>query len=218
MRSWWRTCAGLGLLVLLASLGLGCRRSSTSELDDPAEPPWFADVTQEVGLDFVHDVGPRPPEDYFMPQMVGSGAALFDFDNDGRLDLYLLNNGGSKGRPNRLFRQTADGRFVDVSKGSGLDVTGYGMGVAIGDVNNDGWPDVLVTEYGRIRLFLNNGNGAFTDVTKEAGLDNPLWGISAAFLDYDRDGWLDLVLVNYVDYAPTKKCFGRDGNRDYCGP
>ncbi|HEV3144616.1 MAG TPA: CRTAC1 family protein [Gemmataceae bacterium] len=176
-------------------------------------------MTEELGLDFVHDIGPMPPEKYFMPQMVGSGVAVFDFDNDGRMDLYFVQNGGPNSKStNRLFRQTADGHFVDVSKGSGLDITGYGMGVAIGDVNNDGWPDVLVTEYGRVRLFLNNGNGTFTDVTKEAGLENPLWATSAAFVDYDRDGWLDLVIVNYVDYVADRKCPGRDGTPDFCGP
>jgi hypothetical protein len=92
------------------------------------------------------------------------------------------------------------------------------MGVAIGDVNNDGLPDVLLTEYGRIRLFLNNGNGTFTDVTKQSGLDNPHWGTSAAFLDYDRDGWLDLVVVNYLDYDPTKVCDRGGWARDYCSP
>jgi hypothetical protein len=210
---------GLCLVAALASLGLGCRRSASTNAGGEAGPPWFADVTSEVGLDFVHRVGPQPADDYFMPHTVGSGVALFDFDNDGRLDLYFIQNGGPNSKfTNRLFRQTADGRFVDVSKGSGLDVTGHGMGVAIGDVNNDGWPDVLVTEYGRVRLFLNNGNGTFTDVTKEAGLDNPLWGTSCAFVDYDRDGWLDLVIVNYVEYVPTKKCSGIDGQRDYCGP
>jgi hypothetical protein len=220
MRSFWRLGAGLGLLVALAGLGLVCRLTSpTGPAEEPAEPPWFKDVTDQVGLDFVHDVGPRPTNDYFMPQLVGSGAALFDFDNDGRLDLYLVNNAGPGSRAtNRLYHQTADGRFVDVSKGSGLDITGHGMGVAVGDVNNDGWPDVLVTEYGRVRLFLNNGNGTFTEVTREAGLDNPAWGTSAAFLDYDRDGWLDLVVVNYVDYVPGRKCSGPDGTLDYCGP
>src|SRR3984893_13861041 len=95
-----------------------------------------------------------------------------------------------------------DGRFKDVSAGTGLDVARYNMGVAIGDVNNDGFPDVLVTQYGGIKLFLNNGNGTFTDVTQEAGLSNPLWATSAAFVDYDRDGWLDLVVVNYLLYDP----------------
>jgi hypothetical protein len=213
--------AGTGCFIALGLLVLGCGQpGQTAPASEPEAPPWFVDVTEEVGLNFVHDVGSRPTEQYFMPQMVGSGAALFDFDNDGRLDLYLVQNAGPDSTStNRLYRQTADGRFVDVSKGSGLDITGYGMGVAVGDVNNDGWPDVFVTEYGRVRLFLNNhGDGTFTDVTREAGLDNPLWGTSAAFVDYDRDGWLDLVIVNYVDFVPGRKCTGRDSSDDYCGP
>jgi hypothetical protein len=99
-----------------------------------------------------------------------------------------------------------------------LDVAGYGMGVAVGDVNNDGWLDVLVTEYGRLRLFLNHGNGTFTDVAREAGLDNVLWGTSACFVDYDRDGWLDLVVVNYVDYDPSRRCSDQAGKPDFCHP
>jgi hypothetical protein len=92
------------------------------------------------------------------------------------------------------------------------------MGVAIGDVNNDGFPDVFLTEYGRIRLFLNNGDGTFTDVSEEAGLHSSLWGASASFVDYDRDGWLDLVVVNYVDYDPSRGCEGAGGKSDYCAP
>src|SRR5947208_11911400 len=131
---------------------------------------------------------------------MGSAVALFDFDGDGLLDLSLVQNAGPNApAKNRLYRQLPGGKFTDVSAGSGLDVAGYGMGVAVGDVNNDGLPDVLLTEYGGVRLFLNNGNGTFTDVTKEAGLDRLLWGTSASFVDYDRDGWLDLVVVNYVD-------------------
>jgi hypothetical protein len=206
----------LGLLVLLLSLTTGCHRSAPAEEEEPRKLEWFRDVTEEVGLDFVHDAG--PPERYFMPQIMGSGAALFDFDNDGRLDVYLVQNGGPDGPRNRLFRQGRDGRFTDVSKGSGLDVAGWGMGVAVGDVNNDGWPDVLVTEYGGVRLFLNNRDGTFTDVTREAGLDKLLWGTSAAFFDYDRDGWLDLVVVNYIDYEPSRPCASPGGQRDFCGP
>src|SRR5207245_1761146 len=101
------------------------------------------------------------------------------------LDIYLIQNGGPAGSRNRLFHQEPDGRFRDVSKGSGLDVAGFGMGVAVGDVNNDGWVDVLVTEYGRTRLFLNNRDGTFTDISREAGLDNAQWGTSACFFDYD---------------------------------
>jgi hypothetical protein len=200
----------LGLVVVLLA---GCRQSPAP----PADPPWFEDVTDEAGLAFTHDAGPVD-ERYFMPQSMGSGVALFDFDGDGLLDVYLLNNGGPKGRPNQLFRQSRAGTFVNVSKGSGLDFSAFCMGVAIGDVNNDGKPDVLVSEYGGVRLFLNNGDGTFTDVTKEAGLSNPLWGTSCAFVDYDRDGWLDLVVVNYVDYDPTWVCTAPGGTRDFCPP
>src|SRR5205823_2451560 len=152
-------------------------------------------------------------------QVIGSGAALFDADGDGRLDILLLQNAGpNSGATHRLYLQTPDGRFRDASRGSGLDVAGYGMGVAIGDVNNDGRPDVLITGYRGVRLFSNLGGGQFREVTREAGLDSPLWATSAAFLDYDRDGWLDLVVVNYVDYDPAMSCADPGGRRDFCHP
>jgi hypothetical protein len=217
MRSLLPVCLCLALLALAA--GLGCRPTSpTTESAEPAPPghPWFKDVTEEVGLQFTHDAG--PVGDYFMPQQVGSGAALFDFDGDGRLDVYLLQNGGPKGPTSQLFQQTKDGHFHNVSVGSGLDIAGHNMGVAIGDVNNDGRPDVLVTQYGGVKLFLNKGDGTFQDVTEASGLVNPAWGTSAAFFDYDRDGWLDLVVVNYVDYDPTSPCKWRTGRQDFCAP
>ncbi len=178
--------------------------------------PWFVDITEESGLKFVHD--PGPVGSYFMPQQVGSGAAFFDFNQDGYLDIYLLQNGGPKGPKNCLYQQNPDGTFRDASKGSGLDIPGYNMGVAIADVDNDGWPDVLVTQYDGLKLFLNTGAGTFTDVTQTSGLNNPAWGTSAAFFDYDRDGWLDLVVVSYVDYDPTWPCQGSNGQPDYCAP
>jgi hypothetical protein len=218
---------GLAFPILLLGSAPGCHKvdatasrpaaQAMAVQPQAAEAPWFADITEQVGLNFVHDAGPLGK--YFMPESVGSGAAFLDFDNDGRLDIYLLQNAGPhSSSKNRLFHQEADGRFTDVSAGSGLDVAGYGMGVAVGDVNNDGWPDVLITEYGRIRLFLNNRNGTFTDVTPAAGLDNPFWGTSACFVDYDRDGWLDLVVVNYVDYMESRPCANSAGHREYCGP
>lgn len=209
----------LPLVFLAVCLLAGCRR------DEPPAPTktradgsvWFQDVTTSSGIGFVHDSGAAG--NYFMPESIGSGGALLDFDNDGRLDLYLVHcvPPGSKSR-NHLYHQQIDGKFRDVSAGSGLDVSGYGMGVAIGDVNNDGLPDVLLTEYGAARLFMNRGGGKFQEVTKEAGIENTRWGMSAAFFDYDRDGWLDLVIANYVDYTPTQKCFDTRGVQEYCGP
>lgn len=211
-----RYCFALTRSSILAVLVQGCQPSSLPTVDAPSAPPWFADVTVESGLHFVHDAGPTGS--YFMPQILGSGAALFDFDNDERLDIYLLQNGGVNGRTNRLFHQERDGHFKDASAGSGLDIAGYNMGVAIGDINNDGRPDVLITQYGGLKLFLNNGNGTFTETTREAGLVSSLWGTSACFFDYDRDGWLDLVVANYVDYDPSWRCDDLLGKRDYCHP
>ena len=153
---------------------------------------------------------------------MGSGAALFDFNGDGRLDLYLVQGAGvdlyqpnAKAR-NQLFRQESNGRFSDVSSRFGLDVSGAGQGVAVGDVNNDGLPDLLLTEYGNARLFLNGHR--FIDITQAAGIDNPRWGTSAAFFDFDRDGWLDLVIANYLDYDPTVTCRDARGYQEFCGP
>lgn len=218
----WRLLVCAGVLLSL-SLGLAScssdvkpslREDQSAHLSNNS---WFEDITNEVGIDFVHDAGPT--DSYFMPASMGSGCAVFDFDGDGLLDIYLLQFGGPKSRSvNRLYRQLPGGKFQDVTEGSGLGIAGYNHGVAIADVNNDGRPDVLITQYGGIRLFLNMGGGKFEDVTAESGLLNPLWGMSAAFLDYNRDGLLDLVVVNYLDYDPRKECLTPDGARDFCSP
>jgi hypothetical protein len=207
--------AGAGAILCWQSGLLGKARAPALR---PEAPAWFADVTDEAGLAFVQD--PGPTGSFFFPQITGSGAALLDFDQDGRLDVYLLQGAGpdSPAR-NRLFRQDRDGHFTDVSAGSGLDVAGYCTGVAVGDVNNDGWPDVLVAQYGGLRLFLNNkGDGTFTDVSRESGLETARWATSAAFFDYDRDGWLDLVVAHYVDWDPNVHCHAHSGEREFCGP
>ncbi|MBM3979581.1 MAG: CRTAC1 family protein, partial [Planctomycetes bacterium] len=111
-----------------------------------------------------------------------------------------------------------DGTFKDVTVGSGLGIGGENVGVIVGDVNNDGWPDVAVTQFIGVKLFLNRGDGTFTDVTAESGLNNPLWGASANLFDYDRDGYLDLVIANYIDLDPAQVCLHTNGKRDYCGP
>jgi hypothetical protein len=210
----------LALLIVLA----GCSTSpilptnNTTETAEDEGPQWFEDVTDAWGFDFVHD--PGQVGTFFTPQSMGSGAAVFDFDGDGLLDIYMLNYGGPTSKStNRLFRQVSPGKFQDVTQGSGLDVSGYSHGVAIGDVNNDGLPDVLLTQFDGIRLFLNQGKGKFLEVpVAESGLVNLSWGMSAAFVDYDRDGWLDLIVVNYLDFDPSIKCWSLTGVPDYCGP
>jgi enediyne biosynthesis protein E4 len=212
------------LSITLAGMTVtGCDRKSespsgTAERSVPAknESPWFHDGTRKAGIEFPHKAGGTDP--FFMPRQVGSGVALFDFDGDELLDIYLIQNGGPKGPVNRLYRQRPDHTFDDVSKNSGLDVAGWGMGVATGDVNNDGRVDLALFEYGRTRLFLNLGKGKFTDVTKAAGIANPLWAVSGAFVDYNRDGWLDLVIANYLDYDPSWPCRSPGGRREFCGP
>lgn len=185
---------------------IGCREAKI-------EKSWFEDATAQSGIRFIHDTGPTGR--YLVPEQMGSGAALFDYDNDGRLDIYLVHNAGTNA--NRLFHQEPNGSFKDASAGSGLNVAGFGMGVAVGDVNNDGLPDVLVTEYGAVRLFINRGAGKF-DQSNDAGLDNPRWAASAAFCDFNHDGWLDLVVANYLDYDPTQKCADARGAPEFCGP
>lgn len=201
---------------LLPLVSTGCKKpAAPAQSSTNGTHAWFEDITERSGLNFVHATGTN----FFMPDQMGSGGALFDYDNDGRLDIYLVQNAGPKSRrTNQLFHQEPDGRFKDVSAGSGLDVAGHGMGVAVGDVNNDGGPDLVLTEYGAVRLFLNQGNGVFKDITQPSGLDNPRWSTAAAFFDYDRDGWLDLVVANYLDYDPTQKCYDAKRSLEFCGP
>lgn len=211
----------LGLVALGLASG-GCDRGAEAPADAPppaarAGQAWLEDVTDRVGVNFVHDVGPVGT--YFMPESLGSGTAIFDCDGDGRMDLFFLQNAGTNSPArHQLFQQRDDGGFQDISAGSGLDLQGLGMGVAIGDVDNDGLPDVFITEYDRVRLCRNVGRGKFAEITPEAGLSNPHWGTSAAFFDYDRDGWLDIIVVNYVDYSRSNACHDPQGRPTYCGP
>ena len=211
------------LLLVLALLLAGCGGSGDPSRKPEGAPgyaaaaPWFVERALEAGLDSVNDPGPEGS--FFMPQSMGNGAALIDFDQDGRLDLYLLNGAGPASTSvNRLWHQEADGRFRDVSAGSGVDVAGFGSGVAVGDVTNDGLPDLFVSEYGGLRLFVNDGGGRFHDATADSGLAGRGWGSSSSFVDYDRDGWLDLVVANYVVYDAGSICYAQDGTRDFCAP
>jgi hypothetical protein len=202
---------------------------------------WFVERAKETGLDFVHFNG-MSGEQYY-PEIMAPGIALFDFDNDGDLDVYLPQGTmlGPKKTvkdatfpPNgplgdRLFRNDlsigSDGtrslRFIDVTQQAGIDVTSYGMGLAAGDVDNDGFVDLYRTGLSGSVLLHNNGNGTFTDVTAKAGVANPGgWGVPASFVDYDRDGWLDLYVGNYLHYsiAGDLDCLSVTGQHDYCPP
>lgn len=195
----------------------------------------FHEIAADVGLNFHHFTGATG--EYFMPEIMGSGAALFDYDNDGDLDVYLIQSialedgktlrfpppAGSK-PGDRLFRnmvaETAKLQFVDVTERAGVGHDGYGMGAATGDYDNDGFTDLYVTNFGHNVLYHNNGDGTFADVTRDAGVDDPRWSTSVAFLDYDRDGYLDLFVANYVDFTVkgNKRCSAPTGERDYCTP
>ena len=191
----------------------------------PAPPAaaWFEDVTERAGLDFVYETGAHGQ--FLLPEIMGGGAALFDYDGDGDLDLYLTNgNDAASAAPpgaaarDRLYRQGKDGRFEDVTQQAGVGDTGYGMGVAVGDYDNDGDPDLYVTNHGRDRLYRNGGDGTFEDVTERAGIAVAGWSSSATFFDYDRDGFLDLFVARYVEYDPKKSCTDAGGRPDYCSP
>jgi hypothetical protein len=190
---------------------------------------FFTEITEQMCLDFQHVVGPLGT--YFMPESVGAGGALFDYDQDGDLDIYLVNGNRSpqaigdfpKGTRlgNRLFRQEASGVLTDVTNESGLGARGYGMGCAIGDVDNDGDLDVYVTNYGPDRLFQNNGDGTFDDVTDVCGLENDDWATGAVLLDFDRDGCLDLFVTNYTHdpkFGHSIACGFSQQRVSYCGP
>lgn len=188
---------------------------------------FFTDVTEQCGIRFSRVV--TETSRYFMPDVMGSGCALFDFDSDGDLDIYLIQSGpnpasdpyhsGVAESRNRLYRQDVGGIFTDATDESGLGDTGYGMGVAVGDVDNDGHPDLYLTNFGPDRLYRNNRNGTFSEISQSAGIGSPGWGTSASFFDYNRDGWLDLFVVNYVDYNPSQKCTNLDNSGpEYCSP
>ena len=178
-----------------------CAQSSNS-------PFIFKDVTKAAGINFVHSHGKRSS---LLPEDVGSGAAFADYNNDGHIDLYVVNNPGpldvevTKASPgNVLYRNSGDGTFTDVTEEAGVGDRGYGMGCVFGDYDNDGDLDLYVTNYGSNVLYRNNGDGTFSDVTEEAGVGDTRWGTGAAFGDYDNDGDLDLYIPNYIDHDLDK--------------
>jgi len=228
-----------GFLELL-SLGLagGMGAPWSTALPQLPQVSLFREVADAVGLKFRHFNGAIGQ--YYMPEIMGAGVALFDYDNDGDLDVYLVQGtmfdpsqdprlakfppapGWKPG--NRLFRnllsETGKLEFVDVTEKAGVGHIGYGMGVAVGDYDNDGFQDLYLTNFGHNVLYHNNGDGTFTDVTARAGVDDPRWSASAAWVDYDRDGRLDLFVANYLDFTVqgNKRCLAPTGERDYCTP
>jgi len=221
-----------GLLACLA----GCR---------PAEQPavvaqpleWFVDRTEETGLTFTHFNGMTG--DFYYPEVMPPGVALLDFDNDGDLDVFVIQGDMFSGKlidsalsppksplSSRLFRNDVAGpkgpglRFTDVTEQSRIDVRGYGMGAAAGDYDNDGCVDLYVTKLGSNQLLHNNCDGTFSDATAVSRTADPGWSVSAAFVDVDRDGWLDLFVGQYLNYsiAGNVVCYSVSGQRDYCPP
>jgi enediyne biosynthesis protein E4 len=187
----------------------------------------FTDIARASGLTFVHD-NAASSEKYLIETM-GSGCGWIDYDQNGLLDVYLVNGAATRlytpKRPLRsaLYKNNGDGSFTDVTERAGVGAEGlFGMGVAVGDYDNDGFPDLFVLGYGRCILYHNNGDGTFSDVTSRAGVENlGKWGSSAAWFDYDNDGKLDLVIANYVDWSPENNfyCGSKGpGLRSYCHP
>lgn len=199
----------------------GAHASAPAAAPDPSGA-WLRDATVELGLDFRHEAGARGA--LHLPEIMGSGLALFDADGDGDLDLYLAQANASLAGPGRvdgslnaLYLQQADGRFA-VATASGLEDGGYGTGVAVGDVDNDGDLDVYVANYGPDRLYLNEGGARFREASRAAGIDVGGWSSSVTLCDLDEDGWLDVYVTRYVVYDPAKSCFDAAGRRDYCSP
>src|ERR1700675_2230117 len=213
------------LFIHVTTIALFCFSSASAQ-------PVFT-VSQPNGIDFVLQNSPTSLK-YLIETMPG-GVALLDYNNDGLLDIFLVNGGrvtAPMAQPidfnrrdpkywNRLYRQNRDGTFTDVTEQAGLSKiadSNYGMGVAIGDYDNDGYPDIYVTNYGKNVLYHNNGNGTFTDVTAKAGVAGGGWSVSAGFLDYDNDGKLDLFVTRYMewDLKHSKDCGGNF--HTYCPP
>ena len=197
-----------------------------------ASPGAFVDVTQRLGVNFQY-LASHTSRKYLLETM-GAGVALFDYDNDGLLDIYFV-NGAPLADPtpkgsipqktdsrywNRLYHQKKDGTFEDVTEKAGLQGTGYGMGVAVGDYDNDGFEDLYVTAYGGNKLYRNNGDGTFTDVTLKAGVGGGGWSTGAAWVDLDNDGFLDLIVLRYLEWDFDDIWCGehKEGYRAYCHP
>ena len=200
-----------------------------AQAQPPSVPPMFEAVpASRSGIGWVHENAMSPQR--FLPESLGPGVAFLDYDNDGWMDLYFVNSGPAifyqpqKPLKNALYRNNRDGTFTDVTDRAGVTGGTFGMGVAVGDYDNDGYPDLFVTSFGRTILYHNNGNGTFTDVTSNAGVLVDGWTTSAVWFDYDNDGRLDLFVCSYVDYDLRQGLLCADRNTDgslyyhYCIP
>ena len=216
------------LRVLAGTLAFPALARIAAATDSPSYP--FSEVPSSAsGITWTHTAGLSPEK--YLPQSTGAGCAFLDYDNDGWMDIYLVNSGKcdiftpAKPLRNALYRNNRDGTFTDVTEKAGVIGGGYGMGVAVGDYNADGFPDLYVTQYGRSILYRNNGDGTFTDVTERAGVAAPGWASSAVWFDYDNDGRLDLFVCHFVDFDKSKhhNCGAPNipaikGLNEYCYP
>ena len=206
----------------------GNSNSTSDERRVPTADDWFEDVTLQSGVNFTYRNG-REGEQFTVVETMGGGVALLDYDQDGDLDVFITGGGTIQGSPPQfgglppvLYRNDGNWQFVDVTNSAGLGgVTGYSMGCSVADYNRDGYPDLLVTCFGRSRLYRNTGRGGFVDVTDESGLKVDGCSTSAAWADIDRDGWPDLYVARYVKYDSAREKFCGDQVqriRDACGP
>ena len=214
----------LAALLVTALAILLIEKTGVGAATDAPPAIQFHDVTQQAGIHFVHNNGAFGKK--YLPETMGPGVAFIDYDNDGWPDIFLVNGmdwpgHGQRHSTPKLYHNNHDGTFTDVTRRAGLDIEMFGMGVAVGDYDNDGHDDLFVTAYGQNHLFHNNGNGTFTDATQKAGLQGPKeFSTSAAWVDYDKDGHLDLVVGNYVQWTPETDLYCTlDGkSKSYCTP
>jgi enediyne biosynthesis protein E4 len=218
------------LRLMAASSTAAALPVSAISLDKPSPAYPFSEVSPAAsGIHFVHSSGSSSQK--YLPESTGAGCAFLDYDNDGWMDIYLVNSGPCdfwtppKPIRNALYKNNRDGTFTDVTEKAGVAGGGYGMGAAVGDYNADGFPDLYVTQYGRSILYRNNGDGTFTDVTEKAGVAAPGWASSAVWFDYDNDGKLDLFVCQFVDFSKLKHhvCYAPNipalaGVNEYCYP
>ncbi len=210
----------------LLAMTAGYGAASLLKATEPKSKPPFEEVPPGVsGITWTHDNAMS--DERYLPETLGPGCAFLDYDNDGWMDIFLVNSGPAdfyqpkKPLRNALYKNNRDGTFTDVTEKAGVAGAAFGMGVAVGDFDNDGYPDIFVTAYGKCTLYKNNGNGTFTDVTKKAGLETNGWTTSAVWFDYDNDGKLDLFVCSFVAYGTKSHLSCGDnklGHHYYCIP